>query len=214
MFFLFLLAPTGPFPIYGFHFPLLLCPSAWFLVSSYNESRGFYLFFFFPPMALPLSQIPHLHQLPSNPVSLSPSLCFPSLFRFIVFTRFASPPSMPYSTPSPPLTILSHFYFSHWHAIPLFFLSRALFFSLVPLKPSPFHFAFPQQMHSSQTRIRALTSPPKHTSAAYHTFVTVEALCHFSSALSTTISWDNALLQCWQKMHLQEITQPINYSES
>lgn len=213
MFFLFLLAPTGPFPIYGFHFPLLLCPSAWFLVSSYNESRGFYLFFP-PPMALPLSQIPHLHQLPSNPVSLSPSLCFPSLFRFIVFTRFASPPSMPYSTPSPPLTILSHFYFSHWHAIPLFFLSRALFFSLVPLKPSPFHFAFPQQMHSSQTRIRALTSPPKHTSAAYHTFVTVEALCHFSSALSTTISWDNALLQCWQKMHLQEITQPINYSES
>lgn len=211
MFFLFLLAPTGPFPIYGFHFPLLLCPSAWFLVSSYNESRGFYLFS--PPQWLCHS--------PKSLISISsPPTLYHSLLPYAFLLSSASssshvlPPPMPYSTPSPPLTILSHFYFSHWHAIPLFFLSRALFFSLVPLKPSPFHFAFPQQMHSSQTRIRALTSPPKHTSAAYHTFVTVEALCHFSSALSTTISWDNALLQCWQKMHLQEITQPINYSES
>lgn len=215
MFFLFLLAPTGPFPIYGFHFPLLLCPSAWFLVSSYNESRGFYLFFFFPPNGF--ASLPNPSS-PSAPLQPCITLSFPMLSFSLPLHRLHTfcfpPPSMPYSTPLPPLTILSHFYFSHWHAIPLFFLSRALFFSLVPLKPSPFHFAFPQQMHSSQTRIRALTSPPKHTSAAYHTFVTVEALCHFSSALSTTISWDNALLQCWQKMHLQEITQPINYSES
>lgn len=142
MFFLFLLAPTDPFPIYGFHFPLHDSLS----LHTMNP-EGFIFFFFPPPMALPLSQIRHLHQLPSNPVSLSPSLCFPSLFRFIVFTRFAPPP------PHHPLTFL----FLTLTCNPSFLsLQGTLLF--VPLKPSPFHFAFPQQRHSSQTRIRAPTS--------------------------------------------------------
>lgn len=69
---------------YRFHLPVFFCffPSPLIpCLSTQWIQRVFYLF---STMALPLSLIPHLHQLPSCSLSLSP-LCFPSFFCSIVF---------------------------------------------------------------------------------------------------------------------------------
>lgn len=135
-------------------FPPPLCPPPWFPVSLHNKSRGFLSFFFPPSMALPLSLIPHLHQLLSRPPSLSP-LCFPSLFRSIVFTftfcSFVIPYPAPHTTlPSPRPSSHISISYTPWHAIPLRSLRGTLLF------PS-FHWSLPSFRISTTDALAADT---------------------------------------------------------
>lgn len=118
------------FPFASLSSPLIPCLSTQWIQEV--------LSFFSSSMALPLSLIPHLHQLPSHSLSLYP-LWFPSLFRSIVFTLTFCSFFIPYPPPLPS----SHISIFHtlWHAIPLFSLQGTLLFSFAPLKPSFFlHF--------------------------------------------------------------------------
>lgn len=168
MFFLFLLAPTGPFPIYGFHFPLLLCPSAWFLVSSYNESRGFYLFFF-PPNGF--ATLPNPSS-PSAPLQPCITLSFPMLSFSLPLHRlhtfcFPPPPChiLPPRLPSPSSHIsISHtdmqsiFSFSPGHSsFPSFHLSPRPFISHFPNKCIQAKHAFEHLHHHPNTHLQPIT---------------------------------------------------------
>lgn len=168
MFFLFLLAPTGPFPIYGFHFPLLLCPSAWFLVSSYNESRGFYRFFFSPQW---------LCHSPKSLISISsPPTLYHSLLPYAFLLSSASssshvllppPPChiLPPRLPSPSSHIsISHtdmqslFSFSPGHSsFPSFHLSPRPFISHFPNKCIQAKHAFEHLHHHPNTHLQPIT---------------------------------------------------------
>lgn len=132
-----------PFPSYCFLLPV----SLYFFVLPL-DSLSFYTmnpegFIFFPSIALPLSLIPHLHQLPSRSLSLSPS-CFLSLFHYVVFTfTFCAFFSSHIVPPLSSCTVLSHFCLSHSQTCnPSFLSPEHCSFPFVPLKPSFFlHFS-------------------------------------------------------------------------
>lgn len=111
--------------------PPLICPLPWFPLSS--QWRGFQrvLLYFLLLYSFLLSQIPHLHQLPSSSLSHFPP-CVPSLFCSIIFMLtlvFFIPYSTPSSPGSPhhPLTFLSP---TNLDMQFLLSLSRAIFFFL------------------------------------------------------------------------------------
>lgn len=145
-----------PITSYCFHLPvshrLFVLPLDSLSLYTMNP-EGFYLFF--PPsMALPLSLIPHLHQLLSRPPSLSP-LCFPSLFRSIVLTftfcSFVIPYPAPHTTlPSPRPSSHISISYTLWHAIPLRSLRGTLLF------PS-FHWSLPSFRISTTDALAADT---------------------------------------------------------
>ena len=192
-----------PITSYCFHLPvshrLFVLPLDSLSLYTMNP-EGFYLFFF-PSMALPLSLIPHLHQLLSRPLSLSP-LCFPSLFRSIVFTFTFCSFVIPYPAPPPPSHLLDHpltFLSLTLSDMQSFFaLSGALFFFLHSTEAFLL-FAFPQQMHSQPTHMWTVKSPKHSPLSAFY----------LTSNFSSTISRVDAHLQYRQKTHLQKITRPI-----
>lgn len=127
-------------------------------------------FIFSSLMALPLSLIPHLHQLPSCSLCLSP-LCFPSFFCSIAFTlTFCVVFFMLYSTPLiPPHPLHISISQTPWHAIPLLSLSgHSSFFYWFHLSPSSLylfsslctqqiHILMLTDRHSNHQQIRSAT---------------------------------------------------------